>query len=801
MIPPGTHAYNNKPMTDLTTQSTCPSPTGSPTVMSDRKRQWLAGIALILVTLGVYLPVLHCGYIWDDDYYVTNNPTLSDGHGLVRIWTEPGAVPQYYPLVHTVFWVQHQLVGNSPMSYHIVNVLCHILVSLLWWRLLRRLSIPGAWLAAMVFAIHPIQVESVAWVTELKNVLSGVFYLLAAIAYLRFAGVDKNEDETSTLQPRSRQWLWYALTLLSFTCGLLSKTVVCTLPCALLLVMIWHPRNPRHPRNPQKSHIPRIPWNDIACLTPLLVLGLVMGLHTAAMERHHVGAEGIDWAFGFADRLLIAGRVLWFYVGKLLWPIKLVFFYDYWPIDPGQWWQWLFPASFLLLLYGLWRNRRVWSGAPLVAVLFYAGTLFPALGFINVFPMRYAFVADHFQYLAGMGIIALFCSVFWIALKRVPKLRMTLAVVILTGLGLRTAWYIPVFTNQTTLWQYVITHNHAPWMALNNLGVIYQKKHENAKAQVCFRRAIVLRPREWNTYNNLGILYRDMGQYERAAILLQRALPLETRSVTLYATLARVREKQGHIDQAMRLLEQAVARRPDHASLWLNLGIMQLQQNDIPAARNSLQQALHLAPQSDKAWLALAHTYEEQKRFGDAVNCYRQSLKQNPDNAPMLNHMALALMQDNRPQQAINAWLQAVRLQPGQEQYAMNLGAAYLKTRQWSEARRWLVRAQQQAPRRHAVLRNLAICLLNDPSTKLPDWEQAYNLTTILVTPLSEATVNDMQLHATACQATSHYQQAVNTLDKAIAKLTADHTSASAKLNALRKQRIQCASHLTPQHP
>jgi tetratricopeptide (TPR) repeat protein len=742
-------------------------------------RPWLAGLLLVLVTAGVYLPVLRCGFIWDDDYYVTNNQTLRDVNGLERIWTQPGAVPQYYPLVHTVFWGQYQLFGLSPLSYHMVNVVCHILVSLLWWRLLRRLSIPGAYLAAMIFAVHPIQVESVVWVTELKNVLSGVFYLLTAHAYLHFVGVSRNR--VAPLVDKPARWLWYVIALMCFTAALLSKTVVCTLPAALVLVMWWQRR--------------RFPWRDLLWLLPMLALGLIMGLHTAGMEKNHVGAEGADWAFGFADRLLIAGRALWFYIGKLLWPAKLVFFYDYWHIDPLQWWQWLYPMGFVLLLYALLRNGKCITGKPLVAVLFYAGTLFPALGFVNVFPMRYAFVADHFQYLAGMGIIALFSGIVWHGLRTRCQLRLALSVVIVIALGIRTLAYIPVFTNQTTLWQHVITHNHAPWMALNNLGVIYQNQKENDKAELCFKYAIVLRPQEWNTYNNLGILYRDMGRYDQAARLLEHALPLETRSVTLYATLARVREKQGDIQQAIALLQQAATKQTQDASLWVNAGILQLQLKAYDNARKSLEHALELAPHSDKAWLALGRTYEDQNQLKDAIACYRKAVLHIPKSSVLYNRLALTCMQDNQPDQAIDAWLIAVQHAPKEPEYVANLGAAYLKTRQWSQARMWLRKARELAPHRPAVLRNLILCLLNDPQSSVNDWQQARECADTLLGQTSFVSTADYQLHATACEAAGDFAAAIKSLAIAIQR-----THDVQQLKALQQQLRRCEQHLTT-HP
>ena len=280
-------------------------------------------------------------------------------------------------MVHSVFWVEHKLWGDATLGYHLVNILLHAFSALLLLKILRQLEISGAWLAAAIFALHPVQVESVAWISELKNTLSGVFYLGSALIYLNF-------DQTRRLK-------FYVAALVLFGLGLLSKTVIATLPAALLVVFWW-----------QRG---KLSWKqDVRPLLPFFLAGVVMGLFTAWVERKFIGAEGKVFDLTLLERMLIAGRVVWFYLGKLFWPAGLVFIYPRWEVSGTVWWQYLFPAATLLLLAGLWAWRRRNRG-PLAALLFFVGTLFPALGFLNVYPFRYSFVADHYQYLAGLGVI------------------------------------------------------------------------------------------------------------------------------------------------------------------------------------------------------------------------------------------------------------------------------------------------------------------------------------------------------------------------------------------------------------
>ena len=324
-----------------------------------------------------------------------------------------GPPRRYYPLVHTVFWVEHRLWGEAPLGYHLLNVLLHFCSALLLARVLRQLELPGAWLAAALFALHPVQVESVAWITELKNTLSGLCCLASALAYLRF--------------DRERKRLFYLLSLGLFTAGLFAKTVIATMPAALLLLFMWRRKKLR--------------WKEeVAPLAPFFIAGIGLGLLTAWVERTQVILTAASAShLSFMQRCLLPGRALWFYLAKLIWPHPLIFIYPRWEVSGAVWWQFLFPAAALALAAALWRWRRRLGGGPLVALLFFAGTLFPALGFFDVYPFRYSFVADHFQYLACIGPLALAGAGLERGLgrltKQVPVLRAVFCAALLTALG------------------------------------------------------------------------------------------------------------------------------------------------------------------------------------------------------------------------------------------------------------------------------------------------------------------------------------------------------------------------------
>ena len=289
--------------------------------------------------------------LWDDDAHLTK-PELQSLSGLGRIWTDPGATQQYYPLLHSAFWIEHTLFGDAMLGYHVTNVLLHATAAILAVAVLMRLGLPGASLAGILFTVHPVCVESVAWVSEQKNTLSLVFYLLAGLAYLRF---DRGRGQSGSARR-------YATASILFVAALLSKTVTATLPAALLVIAWWRRG--------------RIEWKrDIVPVLPWFVLSLVSGTVTAVVERTLIGAEGSQFSLSLAARLFMAGRVIWFYLGKLVWPFDLVFVYPRWDLATGAWIGALGVVAALGATAALWSLRRRWRG-PLAAWLFFVGSLF-----------------------------------------------------------------------------------------------------------------------------------------------------------------------------------------------------------------------------------------------------------------------------------------------------------------------------------------------------------------------------------------------------------------------------------------
>jgi Tfp pilus assembly protein PilF len=569
-----------------------------------------------------YLPALGNGYVWDDDDYVTANATLRSLAGLARIWLEPGSVPQYYPLTFTSLWLNYQIGGASPFGYHLVNVLLHATSAVLVWRVLHVLAVPGALLAAALFAVHPVEVESVAWATERKNTLSGVLYLSSMLAYLRFAGIGARGDGGRTEgrdAPGGDPAIW-ALSLVLFLLGLLAKTVVCTLPAALLLILWWQ----------RGRLVPR----DLAWLAPFFVLGGALALVTVRMESAHVGAVGRDWDLSFIERTLIAGRAVWFYLGKLAWPSPLIFIYPRWTIDAGAAWQYLFPAAALAATLALWLARARIGVGPLVAWLLFVATLGPALGFVDVFPMRYSFVADHFQYLASIAPLALAAALGTVAFRRggerMQRAGVAVAVLVVAVCAVLTARQTRIYADIRTIWTDTLAKNPGAWMAHNNLGLLLFGEGRTDEAMAHYRAAIAVKPDDAFARNNLGRALASVGRLEDARAMLVEAVRSEPGNAEAWSNLGNVHAAAGRYDAALEAYRSAVAVRPSFADAYGNLGNVLFLTGRRDDAIAAYVRALELDPQFVDARRNLAIALADAGKLDDAQRQLEAALRLRP---------------------------------------------------------------------------------------------------------------------------------------------------------------------------
>jgi tetratricopeptide (TPR) repeat protein len=619
---------------------------------------WLMGALLFLAVFFAYRPAANGKFIWDDDDYVSHNPAVHDLAGLSDIWFHPTRSPQYYPMVFTTFWAQAQLettpakpgvsVEEPTAPFHEVNILLHAFIAILLWRILRRLKIPGAFLAALLFAVHPVMVESVAWITERKNTLSLLFYLSSLYAYLRFAKIDAPEKEDPP------HFAWYTTALLFFIFALLSKTVTASLPAAILLILWW-----------KRS---RVSIKHLLLLLPFFALGIAASFVTSYMEHSvgNVGATGPEWNYSFPQRLLIAGRAVWFYAAKLLWPANLTFVYPKWNINPAAIWQWIFPIALLIVIATLFALRRRIGRGPLVAVLLFVGTLFPALGFINIYPMRYTFVADHYQYHAAIALIVLIAAAATLLhrkyfARQTPWAGPTAAAIVILLLFLLTLRQAGIYQDPKTLWTDTTQKNPNSWMAWLNLG---HTLDSNQKLDA-YQKAMALAPNIPEPHFNVGTVYFDQHDYPAAEAQLKRAIELEPRYANAFDMLGQCLVRQGRLEEAIKAYHAALAIDPQHNLAHLNLGIALRDQGHLEQAAAEFTQAAQVSPLDPRTWRELANCRIKQKQFEQAIPPLEQFLKLLPNNADAHWDLAMALTAAHHPEEEAREHLsKAISLNP-----------------------------------------------------------------------------------------------------------------------------------------
>ena len=606
---------------------------------------WLFGLFLIVVTAIAYFPAWHGKPVWDDIAHITQ-PGLRSASGLVQIWTKLGATQQYYPLVHTVFWLEHKLWGDSVVGYHLVNILLHGASAFVLLQILLRLKIPGAWLAAGLFALHPVQVESVAWISELKNTLSGLFFFLSIFSYLEF---DENRSRAS-----------YLGSLCLFICGLMCKTVIAPMPASILVILWWKRGSLRAREN-------------IAPLLPLFVVGIGAGLFTAWVERHFVGAQGNAFQLSILQRCLIAARDFWFYLFKLFWPTKLTFIYPRWQVGAG-WSQYLFLLALIALLGVVWSLRKKFRG-PLAAVLIFLDLLFPALGFINVYPFLYSFVADHFQYLACAAPLTLFAAGVAMAIdsfaKSVP--RLTLACALLLILATLTWRQCGQYKNIETLWRVTLARNPDCWMAYSNLGSFLLEQGNAVEATVDFHKALELWPEQSKDHNNLGRALVQQGRTAEAMNEFQAALRISPNDPDSETNIGAALLQQGDVPQGIAHFRRAVEKFPAHAQARINLGNALLQTGQADAAIEQYKKTLELQFDHAESYYGIATASRQKGDLDAAIANYGKALQLRPDYANAHNNLGNALRQQGRIKEAFREYELALSSDPGSVLAANNL--------------------------------------------------------------------------------------------------------------------------------
>jgi Flp pilus assembly protein TadD len=583
---------------------------------------WAGALLLAGVTALVYLPALRGGFIWDDDTFLTQNRAIKAADGLYRFWFTTQA-PDYWPVTYTPLWLEWRLWGLHPFGYHAVNLALHIADSLLLWGVLRRMKIPGAYFAAFIFAVHPVNVETVAWITQRKNLMAMLFALATTWYFLKTemaspAGTRGNRGGGGAAARG------YILSLLAFLLAMLSKGSVAMLPLIFLGLIAWHRR---------------LQLRDWALMLPYFLISGVFVLTDIWFQKH--GSHEVFRSAGFLERLLGAGGVIWFYLYKAVLPFDLSFVYPQWHIRVAEALWWLPLLAAIALTGFLWHYRSRFTRPALFAWGYFCLMLFPVLGFTDIQFVQYSLVADHYAHLALVGVVVF--VVFLIAPH--PGRRITAGILICL-LGFLTWRQSHIYRDAETLYRDTLDKNPSCWLADSNLGSILYETGRLPEAIARYEDALRLKPDLFEAQNNLGLALSAAGRLPEAMAHFEEAARIHPGDSVVPFNMAVALAGAGRIPEAIAEDERALRFNPDNAAVRLNLATLE----------NDRGTALGQAGQPEQAAAAFAEASRLQ-----------------PQSAALHNNLGIVLAQLGRTAAARLQFQEALRLDPHDAEAQANL--------------------------------------------------------------------------------------------------------------------------------
>jgi len=686
----------------------------------------LAGVALIIIaTFIAYLPSISGGFVLDDDVLLTENKLIKASDGPYRFWCTIDA-PDYWPVTNNTFWIEWRLWDMNSTGYHVTNLILHIAEALLIWLILRKLSIPGAFLAAMIFAVHPVNVESVAWIASRKNMMAMLFFLLSILWYLKAdmpttsVGMaparshggpwerEKNHSPLATLSsPHATRYcplstvhcpLFYWLSLAAFLLAMLSKGSVAMLPL-LLLGIIWWLRpmgtvpifaGTMQAWSAKMGLSPSSPFmrRDLLRIAPFFLVATVLIGVNLWFQTH--GAEVVIRTTCFGERLLGAGGAAWFYLYKALLPIDLVFIYPQWHIDGGNL-LWCLPLLAALTVTAvLWLYRKSWSRPFLFAWGFFCVALVPVMGFTDVGFMKYSLVADRYQHIAIIGVIALASAgvAAWHRLwsGAAAWAAMFVVIVAVGTLAFLTWRQSAHFSDEFALYRATLEKNPACWLVHYNLACALTQTGRPQEAIEHYEQALRLNPDYVEAHHNLGIMLSGSGRLREAIEHYEQAQLLRPNNPGIYFNLGNAFQGLGQSQQAIKYFEQALAINPDFCEAHLNLGLTLASAGRLPEAIEHYEQALRLKPDSPDVHYSLGNALKDTVQYQQAIEHYKKALQIKPDYFEACNNLAIALSMAGRPKEAVEYFQQALRLKSDYPEAHYNLGNVLFQTGRLIEA-------------------------------------------------------------------------------------------------------------------
>ncbi len=665
-----------------------------------RAKTLLAMMVLAAMACAVHWPAVHDGGIWDDNHYVTENPTLRDPGGLWDIWNIRGMketkLMNYFPLLFTTWWIEYRLTGLDMTIGHAINVLLHALSALILWRFLKRLSVGGAWIAAALFAVHPVTVESVAWLSERKNTLSMPLFLLSMLLFLRFEGsgaaaadADGGGDPTAGSAPNKRgpagflpsflgsRPVTYAASLLLFVLALLAKTSVVTLPVLLLVFAWWR--------------YGRVRPKDLLHAAPFFAVALLLGLATMYHEWN-VGQLGVAARYeGFWSRLAASGWCVWFYLYKLVLPWGLSMVYPRWNVDPASAVAWLPLLGLLALAVAAWCWRTGWGRPVLAALGVYVALLLPVLGFLDIGYFGHSLVSDHFQYASMWSPLALAAAAGFRLFRgsnrtTVSGTGIAIAAVVLAALSSLTWARAALYESPEALWRDALGKNPNSWIVHTRLGSALTGQGRFKEAIERFREALELHQDNYDAHHNLGIALAELDRHGEAIEPFRAAVACNPTQYEGHFHLALTLQIQGHHEEAIAEYLETLALKPDHANANYNLGLLILAQGRHLDALVHFRRALEFGLTDAATHHNLADCLVVVGRSDDAIVHYLHSIRLAPDDVETRGKVAAVMVSRGEHDQAIEHLVAALRVAPRSALLHLGLADAHAAAGRLDEA-------------------------------------------------------------------------------------------------------------------
>jgi tetratricopeptide (TPR) repeat protein len=660
----------------------------------------LQALVIVATVLWIYWPVLHGDWLWDDTLLVRDNAVVHEPYGLWKIWFDPGSLFDYQPLKVSVVWLQWQLWGNDTLGYHLTNVFLHLLSALLVWRLLSKFGLRLAWLGGLIFAVHPVQVESVAWIAELKNTLSLPPFLLAMCAWIDFDERRKTKD--------------YILALGLFLVAMLCKTTMVMFPVVILLYAWWKRG--------------RVGWKDARVTAPFFVVSLSLGLVTVWFLHNHAMADDPIQLGGFFSRLACAGLSISFYFSKCLLPVGLIPIYPRWVVDPSKLIQFLPWPILVAVIFWLWTKRGSWGRHALLGIGFFLINLAPFVGFNTASYMAFTWVMDHILYIPIIGLIALVVAALGQMEIQLPSSFRFYGIGLLAGivvlLVLASRGYAALYLNSETLWSYELRHNPEAYPAHNNLGDVQLEQGRLPEAMEQFEEALRIKPDYAEACYNLGTALLRAGQLTKAIEQFELALRINPDYAKAHGNLGDALQQAGRLPEAIEQFKQALRIKPYYADAHYNLGNALQQTGRVPEAIEQFELALQINPDDAEVRNNLGFALFQTGQVPEAMEQYEQALRIDPHNASVHYNLGVALLQTGHVPEAGEQFEHVLQIKPDYAEAHNNLGFVLWKMGRQSEAIGQFEQSLQIKPRDAGTHYNLGYAL--QQTGRLPEAIQQY---------------------------------------------------------------------------